>query len=174
MNNKKKCIACLLGGALAIGYFLPVYAARADDEQKPPLGCRDVGYSFHLKVLQFLSANAGERNSLYFIRNKKNEVVHLYQMRGEDSARSTYLNHSIRPNQWAVLSTCEKQLNYICTVNDKKSAYGRVVDCADALQVCEYARVKFGLNNRGNHWIVEGNTRNGAVREVVRYGIIPR
>ena len=36
------------------------------------------------------------------------------------------------------------------------------------------ARVKYGLNNKGNYWLVGSNTSGGAVNEVLHYGIIPR
>jgi len=147
---------------------------KEEDEVKSPLGCRDVGYSFELKVLKILPEAAGERNSLYFIFNKLDQPLKLFQMRKEDSTRSLYLNHTIESHQWAVLSTSEKHIKYICAKADSESAYGDIVDCADSLKVCEYARVKFGLNNRGNLWLVNSNNKNGAVREVVNYGIIPR
>lgn len=147
---------------------------KVEDEQKNPLGCRDVGYQFDMRVLKLLPEAAGERNSLYFIFNKQDKPINLYQMRQKDSTRSMYLNHVIRPKQWAVLSTNEKRLKYICTVDDAKLSYGKIVDCEQSIKVCEYANVKFGLNNRGNLWIVKSNNRSGAVREVVHYGIIPR
>ena len=88
--------------------------------------------------------------------------------------RAMLLNHVIHPRQWAVLSTSEKELKYICTVDDAKLSYGKMVDCAQSLKVCEYARVKYGMNNQGNYWLVSSNTSGGAVNEVLHYGIIPR
>lgn len=163
--------------AIPLTLFLAgaVYAEKEDkNERINPLGCVDVGYKFALKTLNILPEEAGTRNSLYFILNKSSQAINLYQMRDDESTQIMFLNHAIDANRWAVLSTCEKEVNYICTVDDKKSKYGKIVDCADNLQVCEFARVRFGLNNRGNQWIVKGNTRSGAVREVVRYGIIPQ
>tara|TARA_Y100000588_G_C14211570_1_gene906908 strand:+ start:698 stop:1216 length:519 start_codon:yes stop_codon:yes gene_type:complete len=144
------------------------------NEVRAPLGCKDVGYEFEFNILTLYPKEAGTRNSLYFIRNNSNKKINLYQMRSDGSAHSMYLNHDISKGRWAVLSTCEKEIRYVCTVDDKKSKYGQIVDCGKNLQVCEFARVRFGLNNRGNHWIVDNNTRNGAVREVVNYGIIPQ
>ena len=151
----------------------PVFADK-DDEVRNPLGCKDLGYQFEFNTLSLYPKEAGTRNSLYFIRNNDNQKVNLYQMRSQGSTVSMYLNHDIHSGRWAVLSTCEKNIRYICTVDDGKSKYGKIVDCGKSLQVCEFARVRFGLNNRGNHWIVDNNTRSGAVREVVRYGIIPQ
>lgn len=148
-------------------------AAAEKEDNRNPAGCRDVGYSFELKTLHLMPTEAGATQSMYFFYNKLNQKVTLFQMRSEDSSRSMYLNHAINAGQWSVLSTSETKMKYICTIADNKSPYGTIVDCADSLQVCEYTNVKYGLNNRGNYWLVNSNTRGGALREVVRYGIIP-
>ena len=172
MNNNKNIrpvfIILTLLATIGVGY------AFEKKEDTPPLGCRDVGYKYKLKTLELLPAEAGERQSLYFIFNALPQSINLYQMLKDDSTRSMYLNHVIRSRQWAVLSTSEKKLNYICTVDDPKVSYGKIVDCAESIKVCEYARVKYGMNNEGNYWVVSSNTSGGAVNEVIHYGIIPR
>ncbi|MCC5792328.1 MAG: endopeptidase IV [Legionellaceae bacterium] len=148
-------------------------AAKVNENAKPPLGCRDLGYRFELKTLHLLPDDAGERNSMYFLYNKSERALNLYQMRQEESSRSAFLNHAIRSGEWAVFATSEKDIRFICATPEHKSRYGKVVDCSQYLTVCEYNNVKFGLNNRGNYWLVNSSSRNTAVREVVRYGIIP-
>jgi hypothetical protein len=148
------------------------FAVEADDA-KTPLGCYNSGYKFDLKVLQLFPGESVDSQSMYFLYNNLAQPLNLYQMHDDESSGNTYLNHIISSRQWAVLSTNEKQVNFICTVPDAKSPYGKVVDCADSLRVCEYTNVRYGLNNRGNYWIVNSNTKNGALREVVHYGIIP-
>lgn len=147
---------------------------KVDEELKSPLGCRDMGYKFELNTLKFLPEEVGERNSLYFVYNKNNQPLKLYQMRNDESARSTYLNHVISPHQWAVLSTSEKYLKYICTIDDVKSSFGRIVNCGENLKICEYINVKFGLNTRGDYWLVKSNSKGGAIQQVLWYGIIPK
>ncbi len=162
----------LANAALAVAKATKV--PKADDDIKSPLGCRDVGYQYELKVLKLLPSAVGDRNSLYFFFNKLNQPITLYQMLGDDGARSMHLNHVVNARQWAALSTSEQSLKYICSKGDGKSTYGEIVDCADSIKVCEYARVTYGMNNRGNIWLVKSNTRQGAVQEVLNYGIIPR
>jgi hypothetical protein len=154
------------------GTTLGFSAEKRDD--KSPLGCRDVGYQFELKVLELLPGETGEKQSLYFIFNALSKPIHLYQMLKDDSSRSMFLNHEISPRQWAVLSTSEKEVKYICTIDDPKLSYGKIVDCSQSLKVCEYTRVKYGMNNKGNYWLVKSNTSGGAVNQVIHYGIIPR
>lgn len=145
----------------------------SDKDTHNPLGCRDMGYRFELKTLQLTAAQIGDRQSLYFILNKLNQPVNFYQMRDTQGSRDLYLNHVLHPQQWGVLSMGEKNLHYICTVNDAAYRYGRIVDCGESLQVCEYNNVVYGMNNRGNYWLVNSNSKNAALREVVRYGMIP-
>jgi len=161
-------------GLSALAFLFPVAQVHADsDDNKPPLGCRDLGYRFELKTLHLLPDDAGERNSMYFLYNKSDRAINLYQMRQEESSRSAFLNHAIRSREWAVFATSEKDIKFICATPERDSRYGAVVDCSKYLKVCEYNNVKFGLNNRGNYWLVNSRSRNSAVREVVRYGIIP-
>ncbi len=148
--------------------------AKAEKEEaRFPIGCRPVGYKESLKVLSLFPGKEGALQSLYFFFNKSPQTVSLYQMRDEDSQYTTRYNHSIGGRQWAALATGEPLVKFICTAGDGKTSYGKIIDCADTIKVCEYVNVKFGLNNKGNYWIVDGTTRNGAVNEVVHYGIIP-
>ena len=143
------------------------------DETRFPIGCRPVGYEQNLKVLTLFPGKEGALQSMYFFYNRLPEIVSLYQMRDKESELSTRYNHTIKANSWAVLATGEPLVKYICSLGDGRSGYGKIVDCAETLKVCEYVNVKFGLNNKGNFWIVDSNTRNGAVSDVVHYGIIP-
>ncbi|MFI4918747.1 MAG: endopeptidase IV [Legionellales bacterium] len=143
------------------------------DETRFPIGCKPVGYKQSLKVLSLFPGKEGALQSMYFFFNQLPETVSLYQMRDKDSELSTRYNHTIKGSSWAVLATGEPLVKFICSLGDGKAGYGKIVDCAESLKVCEYVHVKFGLNNKGNFWIVDSNTRNGAVSEVVHYGIIP-
>jgi hypothetical protein len=177
MNNISAKV--LQSFALTLALVGAVNAAKSaekvdkDEEQRNPIGCQDLGYQYELKVLELIPDAAGERNSIYFVLNTRSEAVSLYNMRGSDSTISMFLNNIIQPKQWGVLATNEKYLKYICTIDNGKP-YGKVVDCADSVRVCEFVNVRFGLNNRGNFWLVKSNSRNGAVSDVVHYGIIPQ
>ncbi|KTC65409.1 enhanced entry protein EnhB (plasmid) [Legionella adelaidensis] len=171
MKNKLKFLTV---GAVAISLLNVAFAAKETEDFKNPFGCRDAGYHFDLKILELLPEAAGERQSLYFILNKQNLPVSLYQMRKEESSRNLFLNSTLNPMQWSVLSTAEKSMKYICTVPDAKLPYGRIVDCGESLQICEYVNVVYGLNNRGAYWIVKNTSRSAAVSGVVHYGIIPK
>ena len=145
----------------------------AEKETRYPIGCKPVGFNESLKVLSLFPGKEGALQSMYFFYNKLPQTISLYQMREKDSEYSTRYNHSIQGNSWAVLAVGEPHVKFICSLGDGKKEYGQILDCAESVKVCEYVNVKFGLNNKGNYWIVDSNTRNGAVNEVVHYGIIP-
>lgn len=149
------------------------FAKTDAGESRLPTGCKPVGYKQSLKVLSLLPGEQGMVQSMYFIFNKLPQTVSLYEMRDKESEFTARLTHSINTNSWAVLAAGEPEIKFACALGDGKSAYGNIVDCAEAVTVCEYVNVKFGMNNKGNFWIVNSNTRNGAINEVVRYGIIP-
>ena len=151
------------------------------DPAKYPLGCRDTGHEYFLNTVRLQHVSdpneIGQEQggqALFFLYNSTKQPLFLNQMLRDDSTRNTYLNHKILPQQWAVLATNQKELRFICSVNPDKTKYGQVVNCQDSLKVCEYVRVKFGMNNRGNFWIGDSAVRGVAVGQVVRYGIIPR
>jgi hypothetical protein len=164
----------LTGSTFAV-LFLSGSLAHAAifDESKSPLGCRDQGYQFKLNILTMEPEAAGDRQSLYFLFNRLNRPVSLYQMLGEESVRSMPFNHVINAQQWSILSTSQKQMKYICTVEDG-SKHGKIVNCSDSVKVCEFVRVKYGLNNRGNYWFSGSASRGEAVADALHYGIIPR
>lgn len=148
-------------------------AKSINEETRNPIGCYDTGYQFELKTLCLTPGKAGAQQTMYFLLNTSPQRVILYQMLTEESSQSVYLNHMINPNQWAVLATSGKQVRFICAIPDSKRRFGKIVDCASNIRVCEYTHVRYGLNNRGNYWIVKSNTRGGAINEVIQYGIIP-
>ncbi|OGV28809.1 MAG: hypothetical protein A3E88_06105 [Legionellales bacterium RIFCSPHIGHO2_12_FULL_35_11] len=150
------------------------YENEFESKIKSPLGCKNTGYEFQLNIVNIQPESIGDRQSLYFVYNKLNSSINLSQLLKNSSSRSTYLNHVILPQSWAVLATGEKELKYICSVNGGNYGNGKIVDCSKSLKICEYTRVKFGLNNRGNYWLVKSASRGRAVGDVVRYGIIPR
>lgn len=186
--RQKPFIRCFLLGFLWIGYLsglqaltgAEVYESQYKDPARYPLGCKNVGYQYQLNVLTLRpkidTEEITDGQTMYFIYNSLSVPINLHQMLGESSTRDTFLNHSILPKQWGVLAMNQRELNFICSVNSTpmKYGYGAVVNCGESLKICEYARVKFGLNNKGNYWIVNSTTRGSAVGGVVRYGIIPR
>lgn len=151
----------------------PVFSAM-EAEDKNPLGCRELGYEYHLKTLNLVPPEPEGVPSLYFMFNRTSKPILLSQMRTKEDTDEMSINHIIPPRQWAVLAMDHQFVKYACSAIDGKTPYGQVVDCAEVVKVCDFARVKYGLNNRGNFWMVSGNSKNGALRDVTYYGVIAR
>ena len=159
---------CLMFLSLAL-FSYSLYAEES--EIANPIGCVDADYKYRLKTLNLLpEANT---QTMYFFYNLRTEPITLYQMLGEESTRSMFINHTIEPNKWAVLAVSEQNMRFICTIPNNEDDFGNVVDCRDSVKVCHDKDVRFGLNNKGNFWLVGSNSKNGALRQVVYYGIIP-
>ena len=171
------CANALYAGHRQPGFSQKKMVSAEEKAQKHeaqfPIGCRPVGHQLSLKVLTLYPGKESALQSLYFVYNQLHENVNLYQMRDKNSELSTRYNHSIRGSSWAALATGEPFVQFICTVGDGKRGYGKIVDCGESIKVCQYVNVKFGLNNKGNFWMVDSNTRSGAVNQVVYYGVIP-
>lgn len=149
--------------------------SNPEDEHKMPNGCRQVGYAFKYKQLMLYPEKAGLALSVYFMYNKSEYPVRLYQTRGDEDAYFSHLVNTIQPGRWGALSVDDKFMKFICTKVESRSNYGRITDCQDLLQVCEWDNVLFGVNNRGNYWAVTSNSRSGAMRIINRtHGILLR
>lgn len=160
-----KLFSCLL-----MFYALLSYA---EDDFKRPHGCKEVGYRYQYQTLEIQPRAEGDRESLYFFYNRSDEPIKLYHMLGNSAPIKTFLNHTLEPKLWAVLLTGEGNVKYICAKHAEGEALGEIVDCQSHLTVCEFPKTRFGLNNRGNFWLVKADVRANAIRQVERYGIIP-
>ncbi len=143
-----------------------------DGIDRLPRGCMQEGYQFKYQLLYLYPPKAGNNDSVYFIFNHSNSNITIYAMSDKNSPSMTLFNNQIRARQWGVFSTDLPMMRFACTIKNAKFAYGELVDCEKHLKVCEYSNVKYGQNNRGNYWMVESTTRNSAVRQAIRYGVL--
>jgi len=152
--------------------FSTAYADK--DNPAFPRGCQPKGYSFNNYLLNLLPDAAGQSQSIYFIHNNTMQTIRLYNMASGNRAYIMHFNNEIKPNQWGVFSTDEKIVKFICANPSRTSVYGNVVNCKNKLRVCEYVNVKYGDNNNGNYWAVNSDSKNGAIRNIIRQGILLR
>lgn len=170
---KNKALTLSLTLALSTSFAALAAESGAKDDFRSPSGCFNTGYAFDLKTLKLESAKKGKAYAMFLLLNKSGQNLNLFQMRQEESSRSMFLNHSITPKNWGVFATSEPATQFICTIPQKGNTFGEVVDCSQYLQICEFTYVKFGLNNRGNFWLLNSSSQNAAIHEIVHYGIIP-
>lgn len=162
--------------AILLMSFNAIAAQNDDkDDNSFPGGCYPKGYSFKYMMLHLHPAQAGGRQSVYFIHNKNiNNSVKLYNMVNGNKPFITQLNNRIGPNRWGVIAANEKDLQFSCTIASRNYEYGKITSCKDVLEVCEYTNAKFAVNNHGNYWAVPSNTKYGARRQVIYQGVLLR
>jgi hypothetical protein len=145
----------------------------AEDESTKPLGCKSVGYRYQLSTLELQPRAEGDKESLYFFYNKSAEPIKLYHLLGTSAYIKTFLNHTLEPQMWAGLITGEEPVKFLCARHADDQSLGEIVNCQKLLTVCEFPKTRFGINNRGNFWLVKSAAREAAVRQIERYGIVP-
>lgn len=169
---------CVLMTALMLVVSGELFAKQEDDDdptQRFPSGCYQQGFDFKYQVLQLHPPKAGNEQSMYFIHNlSMSSPVSLYQMRTGDEPFIMHINNEIAPNQWGVFASDEAIDRFICTVPERGSQYGKIVDCKTILDVCEYTNVKFSSINAGNYWVVESSGMRSAQRSVINQGSLLR
>jgi hypothetical protein len=156
--------------------FLPtVTEARGkgpDGVARLPKGCMNEGFEFKYNMTYLHPSQAGNYDSVYFFFNDSNQAINLLQAKKVGEYHVTELNNRIHARQWGVYSTDEDNVKFICTTSSSKFRHGDIVDCEKHLKICEFSDVLYGLNNRGNFWMVNSTSRNSAVRGAIRYGVL--
>jgi hypothetical protein len=170
---KKLIILVVCGMLIGVSYAAP-------KPKKPkrvfPHGCKEVGIEFHGKDLMLKPENIEDPQTLYlFFNQTKNKVKMQYQSK-EEALVSPEWRTLIKPRRWAAFAMNQTQMRFACyVVKGRKKRRKRVqVYCSDVLRTCHYPRAKFSLGNRGNYWVAENRSRNRAVRDAIRKGILPR
>lgn len=146
-----------------------ILQAHADEESQRPRACKNVGYHFFMSTLELQPRAEGDKESLYFFYNQNDEPITLRHLLGSKAYTQTFLNHTLEPKQWAALILGEKKVRFVCV----QGAENRLISCPENLTVCEFAKTRFGINNRGHFWLVNAASKEQAIRQVERYGIVP-
>jgi hypothetical protein len=167
---------CLSPSALALGIVLSLITTISFAKTETmPNGCYDEGYAFKHKMLTLYPKKEGNRDSVYFIYNQSNHTINLFHAKKTQTHHGVNINNDIKAHRWAVYSSDEEKVRFICTSPSRKYEHGEINDCGEVLKVCEFSNVKFGLNNRGNYWMVDSTSKNTALRKVNReHGVLLR
>lgn len=160
------CILGLLGLSFANTAFAKVRIF--------PHGCRSVGYSFQNYLLVLKPKSSGGSQSIYFIHNKSQHAVKFHHMKTGEEAYVMHLNNQVAADQWGVIAVDAKRVKLICSKPSEQSKHGRIVDCRQVIQLCEYNNVKFSVINQGSYWAIKSNVRKAAIRGIVKQGILLR
>ncbi len=152
---------------LALSFALPHAMAATSTF---PRGCEVTGYGFNQN---YVMLNEAGQQTFFLIQNRSDKVIELehYETR-TDVFMSPKLESKMSPGSWSAFASDVQNLYFKCyTYNGKERM---LVNCRDALDVCQYPRVKFALSNMGNYWVSTDKNQAQVIKDAVTKGILLR
>ncbi len=167
MPHFTKLAACLAAGLLIASSlcFTTATAATAF-----PRGCAVTGYGF---VENDLVINEKGDQSYYLIQNRSDKKVELehYEI-NPDVFMSPKLEVKFDTGNWSAFASDVINMHFRCYT--QANGDKMIMSCRDALDVCQYPRVKFALSNMGNYWISTNKPLEQVIKDTVAKGIYLR
>lgn len=154
-----------LSALLTLGFiFIDASAASF------PRGCEVTGFGFNENDLVL---NERGEQSFFLIQNRLDKKIELeHYETNPDVFMSPKLENKFDPSRWAAFASDIENLHFKCYTQDKGDRLA--VNCRDALDVCQYPRVKFALSNKGNYWISTNKALEQVIKDAVAKGILLR
>lgn len=135
-----------------------------------PRGCEVTGYGF---IENDLVLNEKGNQAFYLMQNHSNKKIELehYETRA-DAFMSPKLETKFDTQSWAAFASDIQNMHFRCYTKENNDRM--LVSCRDAIDICQYPRVKFALSNMGNYWISTNKPRDQVIKDAVAKGILLR
>ncbi len=75
----------------------------------------------------------------------------------------------LEPGSWAAFASDMPYLTFECRTTENEQT--KLINCAEALEICEYPRAKFALSNMGNYWVSANKPQRDIVNDAASKGI---
>ena len=132
-----------------------------------PRGCEVSGYGFSKN---YLVLNDTGNQRFYLIQNRSEKSIELEHVETNPNVfMSPKLETKLGVSRWAAFASDVSHLYFQCFIRQGEERV--VVNCGDALTVCEYPRVQFALSNKGNYWVSTDKNQQQVVQEATKKGI---
>ena len=142
----------------------------ATAETSFPRGCEVTGYGFSENDLVL---NEKGQQAFYMLQNRSDKKVELEHFETQpDVFMSPKLEAKIDTQSWAAFASDIENLHFRCYTQENGDKM--LVNCREAIDVCQYPRVKFALSNMGNYWISTNKPREQVIKDAVAKGILLR
>ena len=132
-----------------------------------PRGCEVSGFGFNEN---YLILNDQDKQSFFLIQNHSNKPINLEAVEIKEVFMSPKLHVIIDPGLWAAFASDIANQHFKCFTTETETS--TIVNCHDALQVCQYPRVKFALSNMGNYWVSSNKEQGQVIHDAVTKGIL--
>ena len=155
---------------LTASLALSLLFSHAHADTSFPHGCEVTGFGFSGNDLVL---NERGQQAYYMIQNRSDKKIELEHYETDpDVFMSPKLETKFDPLNWAAFASDVENMHFKCytQVNGDRLS----VNCRDALDVCQYPRVKFALSNMGNYWISTNKPQAQVIKDAVAKGILLR
>lgn len=131
-----------------------------------PRGCEAAGFGYNK---HYLVLNDTGNQSFYLIQNRTNKKIELQRIETRDIFMSPPLLAKLDPQQWSAFASDVKYFYFQCLVRQADDVLP--IPCEEALDVCQYPRVKFALSNMGNYWVSVNKPQTRVITDATSRGI---
>lgn len=134
-----------------------------------PRGCEVTGFGYSNN---YLILNERGQQAFYLVQNRSDKTIELEHYETKDVFMSPKLHSKLEPLHWSAFASDVEGLHFRCYRQEEGSTL--TVNCSDALDVCQYPRVKFALSNMGNYWVSTNKDKGQVIKDAVAKGILLR
>lgn len=146
---------------------LSLLYTNADAATTFPRGCEVLGYGF---IENDLVLNEKGQQAYYLIQNRSNKKIELQHFEtNPDVFMSPKLENKSDPSRWSAFASDVKDMHFRCYTQENNDKI--IVNCRDALDVCQYPRARFALSNMGNYWVSTNKPVEQVVKDTIAKGI---
>ncbi len=149
---------------------MSILFTNANAETSFPRGCEVTGYGFSENDLVL---NEKGTQAFYMIQNRSNKKIELEHVdTSPDAFMSPKLEAKMDTMNWSAFASDIGNMHFRCYTQEHGDKL--LMNCRDAIDVCQYPRVKFALSNMGNYWISTNKPREQVIKDAVAKGILLR
>lgn len=150
--------------ALTIVLLLPT-AAWSDF----PRGCESSGFGFDDPYVIF---NDTDQQTFFLIENNSTLPIQLERVETEDTFMSPKLESKLDPSRWSAFASDISNVHFQCFA--RTSGAPTLINCRQALTICQYTRAKFALSNKGSYWVSTNKPQKQVIHDASKKGILLR
>ena len=135
-----------------------------------PRGCQVIGFGFSGNDLVL---NEQGDQTYFLLQNRSDKRIEVEHFEtNPDVFMSPKLETKFDPSRWSAFGSDVKNMHFRCYIQENNERL--IVNCRDALDVCQYPRVKYALSNMGNYWISTNKPIEQVIKDTVAKGIYLR
>lgn len=134
-----------------------------------PRGCESSGFGFDDPYVIF---NDTDQQTYFLIENHSVLPIELQRVETEDTFMSPKLESKLNPARWSAFASDMSNVHFQCFA--RTNGTPSLVNCRQALTICQYPRAKFALSNKGTYWVSTNKPQQKIIHDSTRKGILLR